>query len=168
MDFFKIDAVRIILINFILMIFWHLIVLFVCRVLPYSFFDCNRFSYRPHKWEQNGKFYTKWLKIKRWKDHLPQYVAADGFSKRQLKSFEKIDKEYVELFITETCRAEWNHYVCSLYFIVSFLVNKWPYSLIFALIPIFANLPFLIIQRYNRLRLIKFSQKIPRDRFSSV
>ncbi len=160
MNLFKLDVFGIILINFILMIVWHLIVLSICRILPRSFFDHNHFSYRPHRWEQGGKFYTNWLKIKKWKDYLPQYVAAGGFSKRKLKSFKKIDKEYLNLFITETCRAEWNHYVCSLYFVVSFLINRWPYSLIFALIPAAANLPFLIIQRYNRLRLIKLTEKI--------
>ena len=142
------------------MIFWHLAVLLVCRVLPSSFFDCKRFFYKPRKWEKNGKFYVKCLKIKKWKDHLPQYVAEGGFSKRKLESFKKINEEYIEMFITETCRAEWNHCVCSLYFVVSFLINDWPYSLIFSLIPIVANLPFLIIQRYNRMRLMRFSEKI--------
>ena len=160
MNFSNLSLYKIILINFVLMIFWHLIVLVICRSLPRSFFNCKRFSYRPHKWEQNGKFYVKWLKIKKWKDRLPQYVATGGFSKRRLESFEKINKEYIGMFISETCRAEWNHYACSLYFIVSLLINDWPYSLIFSLIPVIANLPFFLIQRYNRLRLMKFSKKI--------
>lgn len=142
------------------MVLWHLIVLLACRTLPRTFFDSNRFLYKPHKWEQNGKFYIRCLKIKKWKDRLPQYVAKGGFSKRTLKSIKEIDKEYMDIFILETCRAEWNHFFCSLYFILSFIINKWPYSLIFSIIPIAANLPFLIIQRYNRLRLIKFHKKV--------
>ena len=149
----------VVLINFGLMVAWHLIVLLVCRTLPISFFDYNRFLYKPRAWEREGNFYVKKLKIKKWKDRLPQYVASGGFSKRNLNSFKTIDKKYLGRFISETCRAEWNHFFCCLYFAISFSVNSWPYSLIFSLIPIIANLPFLIIQRYNRLRLIKFYKK---------
>ena len=150
----------VVLINFVLMGAWHLIVLLLCRVLPISFFDYKRLLYKPRAWERGGKFYIKKLKIKKWKDHLPQYVGADGFSKRSLKSFKTVDQKYIKRFITETCRAEWNHFVCSLYFVLSFLINRWPYSLIFSLIPIIANLPFLVVQRYNRIRLMKFYKKI--------
>jgi len=157
---FNSNIYKVILANFVLIIFWHLVVLLACRVLPCSFFDFNKFLYKARAWEQNGKFYVKKLKIKKWKDHLPQYVATGGFSKRNLESFKKIDKKYIERFITETCRAEWNHFFCSLYFVVSFFINKNFFcAIIFSLIPIAANLPFLVIQRYNRLRLLKFYKK---------
>lgn len=142
------------------MILWHLLVLVLCRLLPRSFFSYKDFLYRSRSWERCGNFYVTKLKIKKWKDHLPQYVATGGFSKRNLKSFKKIDKEYIDIFISETCRAEWNHCVCSLYCIVSFFINEWPFSIIFAAIPVFANMPFLIIQRYNRFRLIKLYKKM--------
>lgn len=154
------NVYNVIFINFALMIVWHLTVLLACRALPRSFFDYRRFLYRAHRWEHGGSFYIKKLKIKKWKDRLPQYVAEGGFSKRNLKSFKNIDKKYIDVFISETCRAEWNHYFCSLYFFISFLFNDWPYSLIFSIIPIVANLPFLIIQRYNRLRLIKLYKRL--------
>ncbi len=158
--FFSRSINGIVLTNCFLMIFWHLVVLFACRALPNTFFDCTRFLYRHRKWERDGKFYVRWLKIKKWKDYLPQYVATDGFSKRELKTLKKIDREYVGLFVTETCRAEWNHYICSFYFVISIFINTWPYSLIFSIIPIIVNVPFLLIQRYNRLRLLKFGKKL--------
>ncbi len=156
----RFSVFEVILINFILMIFWHLLVLTVCRILPNSFFDSSHFMYKARDWERSGQFYVKRLKIKKWKDRLPQYVAKGGFSKRNLKLFEETDKKYIERFIMETCRGEWNHFVCSCYFVISFLINTWLYAIIFSLIPIVANLPFLIIQRYNRLRLLRFYSKI--------
>ncbi len=160
MNFSSLNIYEVVLLNITLMIFWHLLVLMVCRVLPNSFFDSSHFMYKARDWERGGKFYVKWLKIKKWKDHLPQYVARGGFSKRSLDPSRKMDKKYVETFITEICRAEWNHFVCSCYFVISFLINTRLFAIVFSLIPIVANFPFLIIQRYNRLRFMRLYKKI--------
>ncbi len=154
----NLKPLNVIFINLILMILWHLIILFLCRILPDSFFNPNKFLYRKYNWEKNGNFYVKKLKIKKWKDKLPQYVAKDGFSKRNLNSINPNDS-YINTFIMETCRAEWNHFMCSMYAIISFAINTFSYALIFSVIPIVANLPFLIIQRYNRIRLSKLNTK---------
>lgn len=99
----------------------------------------------------------------------PAAVCGDRwFFQASIRVVWKINKEYIGMFISETCRAEWNHYACSLYFIVSLLINDWPYSLIFSLIPVIANLPFFLIQRYNRLRLMKFSKKYRTIRAQTV
>ena len=73
---------NIIMLNFVLMLSWHLVILLMSVSLKPSFFDPRKFFYKLKKWEKNGSFYIKKLKIKRWKDFLPQYVAKNGFSKR--------------------------------------------------------------------------------------
>ena len=152
---------QIILINMLIIIFWHLIVLFASRNIKCkSFFSPKKFIYIPKKWEENGNFYVKKLKIKKWKDKLPQYVAKNGFSKKNLRSLTKLSPEYIERFILETCIAEWNHVMCCMYFIVSFIINSsFYYGIIFSLIPIVANVPFVFIQRYNRIRLLKLKHR---------
>ncbi len=152
---------QIILINMLIIIFWHLIVLFASRNIKCkSFFSPKKFIYTPKKWEENGNFYVKKLKIKKWKDKLPQYVAKNGFSKKNLRSLTKLSPEYIERFILETCIAEWNHVMCCMYFIVSFIINSsFYYGIIFSLIPIVANVPFVFIQRYNRIRLLKLKHR---------
>lgn len=151
---------QIILINMLLIVLWHLAVLFVCRnIKDKTFFSPKKFLYIPKKWEENGNFYVKKLKIKKWKDKLPQYVAKNGFSKKNLQSLTKLSPEYIERFILETCRAEWNHFICCMYFLVSFILNSFPYGVIFSLIPIIANVPFIFIQRYNRIRLLKLRRR---------
>ncbi|MGN1043831.1 MAG: hypothetical protein ACI4PR_03390 [Acutalibacteraceae bacterium] len=151
--------INIILINVLLMVFYHLAVLWLCKNLDSKFFDSERMLYRTRSWEKNGFFYIKYLKIKKWKDYLPQYISKNGFSKKNLLSITKLETKYIDNFILETCRAEWNHFVCCLYFIISFTINPMPYAVIFSAIPIVINAPFIIIQRYNRIRLKKLTAK---------
>ncbi len=164
----NLSLANIVIINFALMIAWHLIILVISTNLKTSFFNPHKLPYTPHKWEKNGNFYIKKLHIKKWKDFLPQYVAKGGFSKRHLESDGKFDKEYINIFIRETCRAEWNHFICSMYFIVSFLINSLCYAFIFSAIPIIANLPFIAIQRYNRIRLERLRQKCTRSKLEKT
>ena len=146
---------KVVLINFFLMLAWHLIILVICMNLSTSFFNPKKQMYTTRNWEKNGSFYINVLKIKKWKDKLPQFVAKKGFSKRSLKSLTRINNEYIERFIVETCRAEWNHFMCSMYWVISFCINSTLYAILFSLIPILVNLPFLFIQRFNRIRLLK-------------
>lgn len=155
----------IIVVNFLLMITWHLVILIICMSLPRSFFEPTKRLYLTRKWEKNGNLYVKTLKIKKWKDCLPQFVAKGGFSKKHLPSSKDFDENYIHVFISETCRAEWNHLMCSMYFIISFLINSIQNAIIFSLIPIFCNLPFLIIQRYNRIRLLKLEKRYSSERY---
>ena len=144
---------RVVFLNFIFMLMWHIATFVICRCLSRPFFNPEKFLYNQKKWENNGSFYVNILKIKRWKDYLPQFVSKNGFSKRSLKKNSELCYEYINMFIVETCRAEWNHIVCCFYFTFSFFVNSFFYGLIFSLVPIIANLPFIAIQRYNRIRL---------------
>lgn len=155
----NLSPANIIMLNFALMLSWHLVILLISISLKPSFFDPHKSLYAPQKWEKNGGFYIKKLKIKRWKDFLPQYVAKDGFSKRHLEFDGKLNEKYINAFIIETCRAEWNHVMCSVYFIISFFINSFCYALAFSIIPLVVNLPFIAIQRYNRIRLESLSQK---------
>jgi hypothetical protein len=105
-------------------------------------------------------FYKK-IYLPKWKDKLPQYNK--GFNKKNL--FNKISKEYLELFINVTCQAEMVHYIIIAlgYFSVFFtLLTKnqkyWLFILIATFIGI-CNLAFSLIQRYNRFRLEKLLLK---------
>lgn len=153
------DAFRCVTINFSLMVLWQFLVLIVCQRLNEKTFDYRKNIYKSKKFENNGKFYVKYLKIKKWKDKLPQYVSKNGFSKRNINLKQVGDKKYFEKFLIETCRAEWNHLVCCMYAVISVLINKFPFSMIFSIIPVMANLPFLVIQRYNRIRFLNLNSK---------
>ncbi len=141
--------------NLLLMIFWNILIFFMSIKIDTSFFDSSKNLYVKKSWERDGKFYTKKLKIKKWKDILPQHVGKNGFSKKHLDKDEGLSEEYIKQFIMETCRAEWNHTMCALFSFISILINPIFYGMVFAIVPIIINAPFIAIQRYNRIRLDK-------------
>jgi glycosyl-4,4'-diaponeurosporenoate acyltransferase len=98
--------------------------------------------------------FTNLHKIDKWKDRVPELggVFGDGFQKR---SIDLGTRDQLELFIRETRRAELAHWVMTGGWIITLAFNPlWAivFNLVFAHI---VNFPCLIIQRYNRARLIK-------------
>ena len=148
---------KVIAINVVIFLFWNLIVCCACKMLGNEYFDYKKYMYKIKYWEDKGNLYNKWLKIKAWKDRLPQYISKNGFSK---KNFNSLSLEYIDRFILETCRAEWAHRNCILIVFLMILINKFVTGLIFSLIVMFIHFPYICIQRYNRIRLIKIREKI--------
>lgn len=106
---------------------------------------------RLRPFERRGTWYRRRLRIHRWKDRLPEAGAlfAGGVSKRELPG---LDEPGLELFVRETRRAELTHWwamACGPVFVL------WNPPLAAALLigyGVVVNLPFIIIQRYNRAR----------------
>ena len=106
---------------------------------------------RIRPFEDRGHWYRRRLRIHRWKDRLPEAGAlfAGGLSKRHLPG---LDPAGLELFVRETRRAELAHWwalCCGPVFVL------WNPPLAATLLigyGVVANLPFILIQRYNRAR----------------
>ena len=106
---------------------------------------------RPRPFEVGGRWYRRRLRIHRWKDRLPEAGALfdGGISKRELPAR---DVTGLGLFVRETRRAELAHWwamACSPLFLV------WNPPLAATLLVaygVLVNLPFILIQRYNRFR----------------
>ena len=148
------------LLNVALVACWHVVVFIACVRLPAEVFDGNRKRYQPKNWEKGGRWYRDHLKIQLWKDKVPQFIAKDGFSKSHITS---LSLEYLDEFIMETCRGEWMHLANCLCAAVLLLINPFPVNLIFACLVLLGNLPFALIQRYNRFRLYTVRRKLLRD-----
>lgn len=135
---------------------WFLVVFFsgfLWGKVPISRFCHERFPFRTHAFENEGKVYEKKLKIKRWKDIMPEAGGVfKGFQKRHA---ELRENEYLEAFVRETCRAEAVHYTI-MAALPLFIIWNPPIALVIMLpIVVAGNLPCVIIQRYNRPRLLK-------------
>ena len=105
------------------------------------------------------QFYNK-LKIKSWKEQVPEMGCSSGFPKNHLKSTEK---DYLWKFLQENCFAEVMHYVVAILgFTVLFFLQS--YDFYFAvpilIINVILNILPSIIQRYNRFRLFKIYKTI--------
>src|SRR4051812_6160767 len=79
---------------------------------PVAAFSADSHLYRLRGFEDGGRFYER-LRIKRWKDRLPEAGAlfTGGFSKRSART---LDRAVLERFVVETRRAEWAHWVIML------------------------------------------------------
>jgi glycosyl-4,4'-diaponeurosporenoate acyltransferase len=116
----------------------------------------------PHVWEEGGRFYERSFAIKRWKARLPDAARwfDGGFAKGELTGR---DSDYWRRFSRETWRGELCHWFAIGCAPVFFLWNPWWGDLIIVAYALAANLPCILAQRYNRLRLLRvLSRRGPR------
>jgi glycosyl-4,4'-diaponeurosporenoate acyltransferase len=146
--------------NLVIVGLWHAAVFLACVKLPNSRFSPakERFSARP--WEHGGRWYRDKVKIQLWKDRVPQYIGKDGFSKEH---FTDLSIDYIDSFILETCRGEWMHLKNCICVIVTLFINPLLVGIVFSFFILLGNLPFAMIQRYNRFRLQVLRKKRLRD-----
>jgi glycosyl-4,4'-diaponeurosporenoate acyltransferase len=106
----------------------------------------------PLAWERSGRLYEIVFRIKKWKDRLPDAARwfGGGFAKRTLAGK---NPDYLQRFIRETWRGELCHWVAIGFAPVFFLWNPWWGDWIIVAYALAANLPCILVQRYNRLRL---------------
>ena len=103
-------------------------------------------------WERGGRFYEGHLAIKLWKDRLPDAARwfEGGFPKGTLVGS---NPEYLRRFLRETWRGELCHWAAIACAPVFFLWNPWWGDWIIVAYALGANLPCILVLRYNRLRL---------------
>lgn len=131
---------------------------FVGQALPRKWFDAARPPYRAAEWEKGGRVYEK-LGIKRWKDIVPDMsrIMPDMVKKKLTNE----NKEHgMDTLIAETCVAECVHWALMILSLGILLWWRGLWAAVFILVyNIFGNLPFIMIQRYNRPRLVMLEQR---------
>jgi glycosyl-4,4'-diaponeurosporenoate acyltransferase len=103
--------------------------------------------YRVQRWEVH--LYRRWLMIRRWKRMLPDGAiwVSDSSRKGVMSGY---DTAYLRRFAAETRRSEAAHWLMLACFPVFFLWNPhWAWSVL-ALYAMAANIPCILVQRYNR------------------
>lgn len=103
--------------------------------------------------------FYRWIRLPKWKDRLPQY--NDDFEKRHLSK--EMTPSYVREFLFMTCQAEVVHYSIAVAGYLSMLfcllcndpVANLPLFFGIATFIGLCNMPFALIQRYNRYRLAR-------------
>lgn len=102
---------------------------------------------RRRTWETNA-LYVRTLRINEWKDRVPEAGAlfAGGVSKAH------VGRDDLERFVVETRRAELAHWWAAGASPVFVLWNPWYALPLLWAYGLGVNLPFVAIQRYNRLR----------------
>ena len=122
------------------------------EAIPRRIFLADRFPYSPWKWERNGAIYEK-LGIRSWKDRLPDMSrVCKKMVPKRFGAFPTL--EQVQRLIAETCVAEATHAVLCVIAPVIWLFWRNAVGVILSGVVIFCNVPFIMIQRYNRPKLI--------------
>ena len=121
--------------------------------LPSRVIDHDNALTRIRSWERNGRSYVR-FGVRRWKDELPEAGAVfrGGISKRALPGR---DRAQLERFRAETRRAEMVHWAL---LGVTPLFALWNPPLLFGAMVAYAlvaNVPCIVVQRYNRARLAR-------------
>lgn len=129
------------------------------RIVPKKWFRADAFPYRCFDFEREGRIYEK-FKIRKWQSKAPDMSRILPFmmpKKRLLQGFE--DK--LPRMIQETCVAEWIHSLLSVAGLACLGIWSGPGGIaVTVLYIILGNVPFIIIQRYNRPRLLRMQKKL--------
>jgi len=124
------------------------------RIYPRKWLRVDRFPFKSFKLEKNGTVYNK-IKIMKWKTKIPDAsliitkVLPKFMPKKRLSN-----EDQVSVLLNETCIAEATHVAAAILGFGCVFVWKgvggWIMSVLFFLF----NIPYIIMQRFNRPRLI--------------
>ncbi|MCX7655539.1 MAG: hypothetical protein N2Z76_03330 [Treponemataceae bacterium] len=139
-------------------LFWvvvHFVSGYLVHLFPDSLYRAERFLFKIRPWERRGSVYRRFFRIQIWKDRLPEAGALFPFHPFDKSHLTRYDRDYFVRFVQETCRAELSHLLPFLFYPLCLLWNPWPANLIMFAYAVLANIPFVLIQRYNRARLLE-------------
>lgn len=126
--------------------------------MPRSWFVSGKGIFREWPRESVG-FYDRVFQVRRWKELLPDAAPwFGGFAKKRLAGR---DREFYEEFRDETCRSEAAHHAQVIGISLFYFLNPWPWSLLLPLYAVLSNLPCILLQRQNRLRLTRILRSTP-------
>jgi glycosyl-4,4'-diaponeurosporenoate acyltransferase len=116
----------------------------------------DRWHLRPRAFESQGSWYDSRLRIRAWKDHLPETGGWFGMSKRQLPGMATLD---LERFALECRRGEMVHWA-ALFVTPAFAVwNSGVALVLVSVTGLAASVPFIAVLRYNRLRIERILER---------
>lgn len=136
---------------------------FTGRILPKRWFRWDMFPYRSYGFEKNGRIYLK-IGIHKWQNRILDISKILPFMipKKELSedSIERLPR-----MIQETCVAELIHGMNAVLGLYCLKICPGAGGIAFAVIyAIIFNLPFILVQRYNRPRLVELNKRLEKKR----
>ena len=149
---FHLPSLLNIVVDFVAWLLIHVCVSLVIDKISPDSFNPESWLYKERRWEKGGGTYQVLLRIKKWKGLLPDgaVILKNRFRKKHLGN---PDAMYILRFIEETCRAELIHWVIFIFSLLFFIWNEWWIGMIMIAYGFVVNVPCIITQRYNRIRL---------------
>jgi glycosyl-4,4'-diaponeurosporenoate acyltransferase len=109
--------------------------------------------YKERNWEKGGEFYQDKFKVRAWKKKLPELAdfIKSIFPKKFIKEFQG---EFIAKYLMESCKAEFTHWSIIFSTVIFLIFDGITAFISMLFLAIILNFPFIIIQRYNRPRII--------------
>ena len=152
---------------FCFLIITGVIAFFAGRILPKKWFRADLFPYRSYKFEQDGRIYDK-LHIRKWQNKVPSMSKILPFM-MPAKNLSGDYKKRLPRMLQETCVAELIHTLNC--FVGLYCLKLYPgvggVIILILYITLF-NLPFIIIQRYNRPRLMRLEKRVYKNEIENM
>ena len=131
---------------------------FIGESLPRSIYDYRRFPFKCYAWERDGLIYEK-LGVRWLKTHSIDMssIMPKAFPKQHTMSR---DRAHLSRLVQEMCNAELVHWILALLSpVFSLLIEGW-YGVAISIGYALSNLGDIMIQRYNRPRIIMILKRI--------
>lgn len=128
------------------------------QMLPRKWFDPQNGLFRCRDWELDGKIYEK-CNVRKWKDKLPDLSRVVKWMYPKAVT-PNPDSYNLTRVIEETCVAEFTHLALILLSLGVLWIWKGTGGRIIWLLCVLGNLPFIIIQRFNRPRLLAVLERL--------
>lgn len=132
------------------------------RVLPKRWFRYDAFPFRAFSWENGGRCYHA-LGIRDWMHKLPD-MSRLVHSMRQKELPENYTGEDIKWLLDETCIAEAVHFLLCVAGMHCMELWQGIGGVIFWVLYVtIFNLPYMVIQRYNRPKLVRLYERFRQE-----
>lgn len=131
----------------------------VGEAIPGTAFHPERFPFCGCPWET--RLY-RLLRVAKWKDKVPD--MSKRLSDMQPKKLLSVSVDQMDALLCEMCRAESVHWAEVLLGIGCVFIAPGIGWVLFAVWALLGNLPFILIQRYNRPRILVLKNRLARAR----
>ncbi|MBQ9833504.1 MAG: glycosyl-4,4'-diaponeurosporenoate acyltransferase [Clostridia bacterium] len=145
---------------FVYLFFLGILSFFVGRIIPKKWIDPSKFPFKEFRFENGGKLYEK-LNIKKWQNKLPDMSKIFPKLISPKRITEKANIEMLQNMLHETCVAEMTHVLLPLAALPCLLLWRGiKGKIIYFIYVVLGNLPYIVIQRYNRPRLKMLLERV--------
>jgi len=147
------------LLNLLTFFVFSAIITYLSNRMPARLYSSDSWLLRQREWEKRGEFYQRVFRVKHWKKLLPELgdIVKSVFPKKRIKEY---TREYLQKYIFESCKSEVTHWSIIFSAFLFFLWSEFQPAVMIVIIAIILNLPYIIIQRYNRPRIMVMVENI--------
>ncbi|MFZ3070668.1 MAG: hypothetical protein WA110_06065 [Anaerolineaceae bacterium] len=147
------------IVDILVWVFFHLSIGSWSSRLPVESFNYDSRFYLSKTWEKGGEIYQKLFKVRSWKKFIPSGAALYKEA-YEIKHLTEFSVENVRIWLKESCRSEFCHWIMILPGFLFSLWNNVGMEWVMIAYAVLNNAVPIIMQRYNRPRVRKLLTKL--------